>query len=112
MSKKEEILRALVKEMLDWTHYKNTNWAIRAKVALEEKDTGSNKITISKDQWGEYCAKEVEAILVGGWEGVFAVYRKDGLIFFAAGDDGSWWDIFSFHPRWIKEIVKAIIQAM
>lgn len=31
----EKELRLLVKEMLDWTHYKNTRWALRAKKALE-----------------------------------------------------------------------------
>jgi len=31
----EKELRSLVKEMLDWTRYKNTRWALRAKKALK-----------------------------------------------------------------------------
>lgn len=30
----EKELRALVREMLDWTRYKRTSWALRAKKAL------------------------------------------------------------------------------
>ena len=30
----EKELRSLVKEMLEWTQYKSTQWALRAKKAL------------------------------------------------------------------------------
>ena len=54
---------------------------------------------------------EVNAICVGGKEGVFAVFKmpnNDQLIGFASGDDGYWYLTEIYHIHWISEIVEAI----
>ncbi len=58
---------------------------------------------------------EVEAYVVGGLDGVFAIYRLDNLpdvCFFASGDDGHWWRISNgLHTNWLPEVFKVIREA-
>lgn len=46
--------------------------------------------------------------LVGGDEGVFMVWREGKIVHLAAGDDGHWWEIGSYHEYWIPGIVEAL----
>ncbi len=59
--------------------------------------------------------KEVEAYIVGGLEGVFAIYRLENLpsiYYFASGDDGNWWRISNgLHATWLTGVISAITEA-
>jgi hypothetical protein len=67
------------------------------------------KIKVTKNQWGDYINKEVNATVVGGRDGIFAIYVEKNTIYFVAGDDGSWWEIYSFNKHWLFEIIKNLI---
>ncbi len=48
---------------------------------------------------------EVEALCVGGVEGVFAVHVDNrGLAHFYMGDDGTWREIATYDRHWLSEI--------
>ena len=60
--------------------------------------------------------REVEAFVVGGLDGVFAIYKTDetpNIYFFASGDDGNWWRISNgLHKDWLNEVYLCIAEAM
>lgn len=60
--------------------------------------------------------REVEAFVVGGLEGVFAIYIIDGepdIYYFASGDDGNWWRISNgLHGNWLNKIYLAFAECM
>ncbi len=57
----------------------------------------------------EYLDVPTEQItFVGGKEGVFAVWWEDDICHMCAGDDGFWWEIGSYHRRWVADIRKAL----
>jgi hypothetical protein len=53
---------------------------------------------------------EVDAVLLGGEEGVFACWRKGDTIFLASGDDGGWWMTTMFHKHWLPGLVKILVE--
>lgn len=59
-----------------------------------------------EDQYWEIPDSELK--FVAGKEGVFAVWRVGEIIYFAAGDDGSWWEIGSYHEHWIPQITRVL----
>ncbi len=50
----------------------------------------------------------VEAYCVGGPEGVFAAFRKNGRFFIAHGDDGSWWVVSTPSRGWVPGMIEAL----
>lgn len=50
----------------------------------------------------------VNAYLVAGKKGVFAVWVDGDIMHFATGDDGYWVEVASYHKRWAADIVSAI----
>ncbi len=59
----------------------------------------------------EPTAHKVEAICVPGKDGIFAVFdnpNRWNSVGFAAGDDGHWILIDSFHKNWLASIIKAL----
>ncbi len=60
--------------------------------------------------------REVEAYVVGGLEGVFAIYRLDeapNIYYFASGDDGNWWRISNgLHFDWLEGVLTVIGEAI
>jgi hypothetical protein len=77
-------------------------------------------ILVKKQYTDDYIY--VNAILVGGIDGVFAVWDEweicegyDGassiyhqLVHFASGDDGNWWEICCYDGLWIPAIVSRL----
>lgn len=62
--------------------------------------------------------REVEAFVVGGLEGVFAVYtveEEPNIYYFASGDDGNWWRISNgLHIFWfvgVQRVINEVIEA-
>ena len=60
--------------------------------------------------------REVEAYVVGGLEGVFAIYRvstEPNIYYFASGDDGNWWRISNgLHFDWLEGVLTVIEEAI
>ena len=60
--------------------------------------------------------REVEAYVVGGLDGVFAIYRttiEPNVYFFASGDDGNWWRISNgLHYDWLEGVLTVIKEAI
>lgn len=62
--------------------------------------------------------RQVEAYLVGGVEGVFAVWveeREGGLgplVCWAGGDDGYWVEDRQYSTAWIPDIIEAVTKAL
>lgn len=56
--------------------------------------------------------EEVDAYLVGGTDGVFAIWTSErpdspnDLIHIAAGDDGHWWELTTFDVFWLNPLVQ------
>ena len=62
---------------------------------------------------GRQTPVEVEAWLVGGPEGVFAAWTDErGLVHMARGDDGTWFELTTYHPHWITDMISAMANAM
>lgn len=59
---------------------------------------------------------EVEAYVVGGLDGVFAIYRLENnpsIYYFASGDDGNWWRISNgLHSDWLNGVYLALAECM
>ncbi len=60
--------------------------------------------------------REVTAFVVGGLEGVFAIYRVEeepSIYFFASGDDGNWWRISNgLHADWLKGVYLSLAECI
>lgn len=74
---------------------------------------------ITKDEWGNNCNKHVEGFAIGHSglngdnDGVLMVYKSGkNQITFAAGDDGSWRDIWSCNISWIKDVLYLVACAV
>lgn len=55
---------------------------------------------------------QVSAKLVGGEDGVFAVWMEGEIVHMAAGDDGHWWEIGAYHKYWIPQIQKVLTEVV
>lgn len=60
--------------------------------------------------------REVEAFVVGGLDGVFAIYKIDkepDIYYFASGDDGDWWRIDNgLHGDWLNGVYLILAETM
>lgn len=84
----------------------------------EKNKMKKEKITVrwENEKGDEVLSEEVEAFLVGGDEGVFAVWGEKStncgsgtLIKFAQGDDGNWRGInVVYDLPWLDEIIEAL----
>ena len=72
---------------------------------LIEVDTSDHTNKYTED------VMEVEAYVVGGLEGVFAIYNlpeAPDIYYFASGDDGHWWRISNgLNIYWIPQCLEA-----
>jgi hypothetical protein len=62
--------------------------------------------------WFGRTVIEIPTMLVAGnsglneKDGILGIYMdKDSVIHIFAGDDGKWWQIYSFHRHWLKEFL-------
>lgn len=69
------------------------------------------KITINP-RYSDYASfpYEVDAEVVQGKDGIFATWRHADLVSIAAGDNGNWWKIASYHVRWVPDIINVLKQ--
>jgi hypothetical protein len=52
----------------------------------------------------------VEAFCVNGPEGVRAYFMEEDIVCVAAGDDGHWWLLETYHEHWLPFIIEALSQ--
>ena len=74
-----------------------------AKEGLEISK-GTVYVTRTVTGWPEL----VDAWLVGGPEGVFAIWKEGSIICMARGDDGSWEECAQYHCWWLPGIIQAL----
>jgi len=71
---------------------------------LHPKGRDANGVDINPESY------DVDAWVVGGVDGVFAVYQSPKnplLLEYAQGDDGHWWFAGTFHRLWIPGMIEA-----